>query len=142
MTTESQIRSDFKDNGGIPALVADLLALSVTVAGVYRTQDPADLIDPDCDSPFIDCRLRYHDGSFSFITGDSQYDQDHRGHWGSSCVGLDLTTEEATSIALDLLDQILGAHKIQCILLRRRVIRCRRRPRRDDLNLKQGQSNG
>lgn len=98
-----QARADHKDAGGHDALVIDLLALSASI----DDYNPADLTEPGCDEPTIDCRLRYHDGAFSFLTGSSDYDQDHRGSWGASCVGPNLLSDDALGIAIDLLDQVL-----------------------------------
>jgi hypothetical protein len=105
MTTQSQSQAlqDFDAEGGVTALAGTLMHLSQTVA-IY---DPAALIEPGCDEPTIDCRLRYHDGRWFFYTGDSSYDQDHRGHWGASCVGADLTEEDARELAANLLNQVL-----------------------------------
>ena len=94
-------RDSFKAAGGRDALIADLLSLSADV-------EP-DMIEPGATEPTIDCRLRHHDGSWSFHTGDSSYDTDHRGNWGASCVGADMTEDEAGSVADDLLDQVLDS---------------------------------
>lgn len=96
---EKKIQDDFEDAGGIDALAADLMSLS------SKVED--DMIDEGCDEPTIDCRLQYHDGLFYFHTGDSSYDQDHRGAWGCSCVGQDLDFDTAKEIATGLLDQVL-----------------------------------
>jgi hypothetical protein len=95
---------DFKTAGGPDALSVDLVSLSARV----ETYDPDDIRD-DSGEPTIDCRLRYHDREFYFLTGDASYDQDHRGHWGASCVGVDLTEDEARSIARDLVEQVLDS---------------------------------
>ena len=102
MTTELEttIKADFESAGGIKALAADILYLSADV-------NADDHSEPGVDEPFIDCRLRYHNGMFSFLTGSSDYDQDHRGHWGCSSVGMDCTDDESRSIADDLLDQVI-----------------------------------
>ncbi len=99
----AQARIDYLDAGEIDALVTELLSLSTEV----DKYDPADLTEPGCDEPTIDCRLRYHDGSFSLLTGDSSYDQDHRGYWGVSCVDSNLSANDARNTAIDLLDQVL-----------------------------------
>jgi len=94
----------FDEAGGVYALVEDLLDLSQEASEF----DPADIADDD-GNPSIDCRLRYHDGAWSFLTGDSSYDQDHRGHWGASSVGVGLTRIGANSIAYDLVEQVLDS---------------------------------
>lgn len=85
------------------------LADCVYSHGAYlkRNFDPADLADPsDSDStPGSDVRLQVHAGSWSFHTGDSCYDQDHRGAWGAGFCPLGVTRKEAREIARDLIDQ-------------------------------------
>lgn len=98
MTQDTTLK-DFEMDGGIAGLARCLQAISCTV-------DP-DMIEPGCDEPFIDVRLQYYDGLFRLHTGDSQYDPDHRGYWGSSSVGPDLTQGDVEEIASDLLDQVL-----------------------------------
>ena len=66
--------------------------------------------EPD-EPPFIDVRLQYHDGAWFYHSGDSSYDQDHRGHWGCSRVGMidpdDDNRELMNQIAQDMVDQAL-----------------------------------
>ncbi len=46
--------------------------------------DPADA-EFGCDENLCDVRLQVHkDCGWTIHTGDSSYDQDHRGYWGSS----------------------------------------------------------
>ena len=99
---EHSIRMDFAMAGGIAALAADLLELSRSI----DDYDPDDLGDGSGE-PSIDVRLRWHDGEFSVLTGDSSYDTDHRGYWGASSVGADLEPDDAKGIALDLLEQVI-----------------------------------
>ena len=61
----------------------------------------------DADEGGIDVRLRYHDGQFSLLSGDSSYDQDHHGHWGCSSVTDDMDADTLSGIAIDLHDQVL-----------------------------------
>jgi hypothetical protein len=97
---EQTIREEFENDGGFPTLIADILTLSADV-------EP-EMVDPGCDEPTIDCRLNYQPGrGFAFLTGNSQYDQDHRGFWGSSCVGANEDEESARDIASDLFDQVV-----------------------------------
>jgi len=98
MKTHERIHAEYLEAGGSESLAEDLLSVSADVE--------LDMNGPDCDEPYIDVRLRYHDGSFSLLTGDSSYDQDHRGFWGCSVVGADLTTDEARSVADDLIEQV------------------------------------
>ena len=64
---------------------------------------PDDYKDTGSDDPAIDVRLQWHDGKWSVLTGDSSYDQDHRGYWGTSSITLDTKSEE---LANDLIDQV------------------------------------
>ena len=50
----------------------------------------------------IDVRLQVHDGSWSLHTGDSSYDQDHRGHWGA---GFLTPRCNARELARELIDE-------------------------------------
>ena len=90
------------DSPTVTELAIELLAVSVHVE--------TDMIDPGCDEPSIDVRLRLHGGSWYLMVGDSSYDQDHRGYWGASSVGYDLPMDDAKDIALDLIDQALDDH--------------------------------
>ena len=95
------------------ALADDILAYSADLA----TYDPKDITEPGCDEPSGDIRLQVRiDGdNFSWRAhhGDSSYDQDHRGYWGASCVGVDETAESALAIADELIDQALD-HAAEC----------------------------
>lgn len=65
-----------------------------------------DLMEPGSDFAGTDCRLRWHDGSWSLLTGSSDYDQDHRGYWACSSISYDCTRAEAKEIAHDLISSI------------------------------------
>lgn len=72
-----------------------------------KTYDPADITGPGEDEPSIDIRLRIlANGEWSYHTGDSSYDQDHRGYWGSASVGPDDSDLLCRTIAWDLIDQV------------------------------------
>lgn len=95
-----QADADFADEGGVEGLARQLIVLSGSV-------DWADFDDDDDDTPSVDCRLRYHDRTWYIYSGSSDYDQDHRGHWGASGVGPDMSVEDARSVALELIEQVL-----------------------------------
>ena len=105
MATTQTAKSDFVADGGYDALAADLVVLSSQI----EDYDPDDLTGYGDDEPSIDCRLRYHDGSWSLLSGDASYDQDHRGHWGASSVGPNLSADDARDIVKDLVEQILDS---------------------------------
>jgi len=94
----TQMKADLRADGGIKSLVNDLLGLSTEVED--------DMVEPGEEEPSIDVRLRYFDGAWSLHTGDVQYDTDHRGFWGSSSVGQEMTEDQARDVACDLVDQV------------------------------------
>jgi len=54
----------------------------------------------------IDVRLQvYVDGAWAVRWGLSDYDQDHSGFWGASCVPGDSRRFDSEAVARDLLDQ-------------------------------------
>lgn len=57
----------------------------------------------------MDVRLQvFEDGQWALRTGDSQYDQDHRGYWGSGI--LDGKRFNSENLARDLLNQAKEQH--------------------------------
>ncbi len=66
------------------------------------TYNPQDL-DDDEGNPSGDIRLQVSDDGWAVHTGDSSYDQDHRGFWGASSV--EPNQSDCRSIARDLLEQ-------------------------------------
>ena len=101
----TQMKADLRADGGIKSLVNDLLGLSTEVED--------DMVEPGEEEPSIDVRLRYFDGAWSLHTGDVQYDTDHRGFWGSSSVGQEMTE--------DRLGTWLVTWSIRCLSMRRFV---------------------
>lgn len=63
--------------------------------------EPAEASDDICQ----DIRLQIHEDDWSTHTGDSQYDQDHRGVWGSAYVPRGVSKAGARNIARDLIDE-------------------------------------
>lgn len=51
----------------------------------------------------MDVRLQVHSGMWSILTGDSSYDQDHRGCWGSGWLSRETDCNE---LAADLIGQV------------------------------------
>lgn len=67
------------------------------------------------DDAYIDIRLQVMDDhQWYFHSGDSSYDTDHRGAWGSSSVGKCVSMDEAMEIARDLIEQ--AAESADCCL--------------------------
>lgn len=58
-----------------------------------------------------DVRLQvYPDCGWVVRTGDSSYDQDHRGYWGASSVSNTTTKTECRAIARELIEQAKDHH--------------------------------
>lgn len=66
---------------------------------------PYELPQDDDDIPYGDVRLQVHDGDWTLHTGDSSFDQDHRGAWGSASVSAGEDLDTCQSIASDLIDE-------------------------------------
>jgi predicted RNA-binding protein Jag len=64
---------------------------------------PEDYTEPGSDTPNIDVRLQWHDGEWNILIGNSDYDTDTRGYWGSSSITPDTKSDE---LAEDLIDQV------------------------------------
>lgn len=87
-------------------ILADLIRALHDVRTDAQSYDPAEIDGGD--GPSIDVRIQVDaDGSWSLHTGDSQYDQDHRGHWGASSVSPDDGDSTLEDTARDLIDQAL-----------------------------------
>jgi hypothetical protein len=80
------LKETFEGAGGHDALVDQLIDYRDDLKGYYQESD----LDPD-EPPTGDVRLRFHAGEWSLLTGDPQYDTDHRGYWASGVV---LMTDE------------------------------------------------
>lgn len=52
----------------------------------------------------LDCRLRVFEGDWELLTGDPQYDTDHRGYWSYASIPINCTRKEAREIARELID--------------------------------------
>jgi hypothetical protein len=57
-----------------------------------------------------DVRLRVYKGNWYLYSGDSSYDQDHRGFWGSSTLFYEDTEEFLSITANTLIDEVLEAY--------------------------------
>jgi hypothetical protein len=74
------------------------------VASVLRQHKPrAGEWSEDADENYIEVRLQVRkNGDWAVHTGDSQYDLDHRGFWGNSCLDHRSNCRE---LAAELIDQ-------------------------------------
>lgn len=65
--------------------------------------------EDDCDGHLAECdcacdiRLRVHNGSWQVLVGDSSFDQDHRGVWGSGSIS---PNEDGLIVAHQLIDSL------------------------------------
>lgn len=63
-------------------------------------------IDPDSNEPCaLDVRLQVHEGKWTVWSGDSSFDTDHRGAWGSGAVRADMDGKALRAVAEDLIRQ-------------------------------------
>lgn len=85
------------------------LAAQIHDEGAYlkRSFEKKELQDDPSDPDSFagtDARLQVHAGSWLLRTGDSSFDQDHRGSWGCSSIPWGCTWKEAREIARELLN--------------------------------------
>ena len=59
----------------------------------------------------LDVCLRFYEGSWELLSGDSQYGTDHRGYWGYGSLSYDIEQEELTetmtALATELIEGVL-----------------------------------
>jgi hypothetical protein len=68
--------------------------------------DEYDCLQDYYESAYVDVRLQVtEDNGYHVRWGDSQFDTDHRGAWGSSSVGMKQSMEDCKAIAKDLISQ-------------------------------------
>lgn len=76
--------------------------VAAELRNINKNTDP----EPDGDDGGVDVRLQvYPDGQWAVRWGSSDYDQDHRGYWGSSSVPGGNRRFDSKDIARDLIDQ-------------------------------------
>lgn len=71
------------------------LYIARTFGPTWRDQAESGKID-------VSIRLQVTESGWSVLSGDPQYDQDHRGHWGASS----LEVEGDQTLAEDLISQV------------------------------------
>jgi hypothetical protein len=84
----------------IPELVSDLKR---RWQFIRRNWERKELKERGEDFAGTDVRLRVYNGNWYVYTGSSDYDQDHRGAWGASCLSYD--RQNLTDLARDLIEQ-------------------------------------
>ncbi len=71
----------------------------------YKPYIEDSFVEESGEEPGMDVRLQYHDnGGWCLHTGDSQYDQDHRGHWGA---GYLTRATNCRELAKELIDEVV-----------------------------------
>ncbi len=70
-----------------------------------------DYLDRGCDYAALDVRLQVISDGWVIQTGDSSYDSDHRGYWGSSCITWE--RENLEDVARSLVEQA-KCHMAEC----------------------------
>jgi hypothetical protein len=63
-------------------------------------------IDDLVDIYFLPVRLRYFEGNFELLWGDSSFDTDHRGIWGSSTINPESSFEELKEVLKEMYNEI------------------------------------
>lgn len=58
----------------------------------------------DTEDRGIEIRLQVVDGNYQLLSGDPQYDTDHRGFWGCAYLPIRPTIEDIKNTAKDLID--------------------------------------
>lgn len=69
-----------------------------------RTFTAAELTEPGCDTAGGEVRLQVREDGWLILTGDSQYDQDHRGAWGCGFIRRGANWAECRECARDLIN--------------------------------------
>jgi len=87
--------------------ITEELAEELKSAKRAMKDSPEDYTERGEEDPSMDVRLQFYpNGSWAVRTGLSDFDQDHRGFWGASSMGLDTSAE---ALAQELVDQVLEA---------------------------------
>lgn len=96
----------------LPASFPSLSSLRCALVGEWRTLrrlcSKEDLTDSDSEFVGTDIRLQVTANGWQLHTGSSDYDQDHRGFWGASC--LSYGKQNLLSLARELLDDARESH--------------------------------
>jgi len=68
-------------------------------------KSPEDYTEVGSDDPSIDIRLQWHDDQWQVHLGSSDYDQNHKGFWGSSSVTPDTKVDELLETLIDQVEE-------------------------------------
>ena len=93
---------------------------------VYNKQDLIDHVksqienvrvffEDDLDVLEVDIRLQLVDGTYYFHSGDSQFDDDHRGAWGYGCIDVteEYSDDDLSFIAEEIVNEALEDFEVQ-----------------------------
>lgn len=104
-----KIRDRIRNMGfTITDVVSDLKGIRDYLGG-YSDEE----IDDGEGNPGTDVRINSHGRGFQILSGDSSFDQDHTGFWGSSWVSKYDTNSNLKETAYDLVDQLLDDKDMQ-----------------------------
>jgi len=88
----------------LPSIASVRSALVQEWSYLRRSFARPELTERGEDFAGTDIRLQvYPSGSWVLRSGSSDYDQDHRGYWGASCLSYD--RQNLTDLARDLIEQ-------------------------------------
>jgi ribosomal protein S17E len=68
-------------------------------------KSPEDYTEVGSDDPSIDIRLQWHDDKWQVHVGSSDYDQNHKGFWGSSSVTPDTKLDDLLETLIDQVEE-------------------------------------
>jgi hypothetical protein len=95
-----------EDIEGLPTLAELAQELHDYAEYLKHNYSADDLRETPDDTAGGDFRLRVYNGSWSVNTGDSQYDQDHRGAWALAFVPRGASLKRCREIARQMLREI------------------------------------
>lgn len=90
-------------SAGFPTIPELVSSLKANWEYIRKNFSREELKERGEDFAGTDVRLRVYNGSWYVYTGSSDYDQDHRGVWGASCLSYD--RQNLTDLARDLIEQ-------------------------------------
>ena len=89
----------------LPSLASVRSALAAEWRYLRRNFARSDLAEHGEDFAGTDIRLQVlENGKWALHSGPSDYDQDHRGYWGASCLSYD--RQNLADLARDMIDQV------------------------------------
>ena len=100
----NNVRITIKDISEIlQSIYQDFMDADFDSEEYYRLTYTGDL---DTEDRGIEVRLQVVDDSYYVLSGDPQYDTDHRGFWGSAYIPVRTTKQELKDTARELIDSV------------------------------------